>query len=148
MKSVTHGDLDLPHKNKTEKNDEKNDVDALITWLKEKLSTEIKDVRISNRLSDSPACIISDDGDLDINITNMLRERGQLNQDFKRVLEINPNHELILKMQKNIMNKKSKNIDDLAFLLLDQAKLIEGEKVSDLGNFSKRIVQLMHDHIE
>ena len=78
----------------------------------------------------------------------MLRERGQLNQDFKRVLEINPNHELILKMQKNIMNKKSKNIDDLAFLLLDQAKLIEGEKVSDLGNFSKRIVQLMHDHIE
>ena len=148
FKSVTHGDLELPNKNKTEKSDEKNDIDALIVWLKEKLSTEIKDVRISNRLSESPACIISDDGDLDINIANMLRERGQLNQDLKRVLEINPNHQLILKMQKNIKNKKSKNIDDLAFLLLDQAKLIEGEKVSDLGNFSKRIVQLMHDHIE
>ena len=146
FKSVTHGDIGLPSKNKKTQEGNEDDVTELIEWLKEKLIEDVKDVRISSRLSDSPACIISDDGDLDINIANMLRERGQLNQEFQRVLEINPSHELIQKMQKQIQKKTSKkNIDDLAFLLLDQAKLIEGEKLSNLGNFSKRIVNLMND---
>ena len=146
FKSVTHGDIGLPSKNKKTQEGNEDDVTELIEWLKEKLIEDVKDVRISSRLSDSPACIISDDGDLDINIANMLRERGQLNQEFQRVLEINPSHELIQKMQKQIQKKTSKkNIDDMAFLLLDQAKLIEGEKLSNLGNFSKRIVNLMNN---
>jgi len=150
FKSVTHGDLELKDKKTEENENDSDELKGLLEWLKEQLQDEVKDVRVSSRLSDSPACIISDEGDLDINLANMLRERGQLNQEFKRVLEINPEHELILKMQKKLSNKKNKqktNLAHIAYLLLDQAKILEGERISDTSNFSKRIVQLMNDSI-
>ena len=100
FKSVTHGDLELKENKENVDQDNQKDLDVLLQWLKDQLKDEVKDVRVSSRLADSPACIISDEGDIDINLANMLRERGQLNQDFKRVLEINPEHELIIKMQK------------------------------------------------
>ncbi|MBR74301.1 MAG: hypothetical protein CL872_05145 [Dehalococcoidaceae bacterium] len=150
FKSVTHGDLELQGNKEVASKDDQKEIDDLLQWLKDKLKDEVKDVRVSSRLSDSPACIISDEGDIDINLANMLRERGQLNQDFKRVLEINPEHTLIIKMQKKIVankNKQKKELDNIAYLLLDQAKILEGEKISDTSNFSKRIVRLMNDSI-
>tara|TARA_Y100000748_G_scaffold290562_1_gene277315 strand:- start:199 stop:2046 length:1848 start_codon:yes stop_codon:yes gene_type:complete len=150
FKSITHGDLELKENKKTSDENSQKELDGLLQWLKEKLNDEVKDVRISSRLSDSPACIISDEGDIDINLANMLRERGQLTQEFKRVLEINPEHELIVKMQKKLLaktSKQKKELDNIAYLLLDQAKILEGEKISDTSNFSKRIVRLMNESI-
>ena len=95
FKSITHGDLELKENKKTSDENSQKELDGLLQWLKEKLNDEVKDVRISSRLSDSPACIISDEGDIDINLANMLRERGQLTQEFKRVLEINPEHSIV-----------------------------------------------------
>ena len=70
-------------------------IDSVIAMFKLALKDEIKDVRVSDRLTDSAACLVADEGDLDINLERLLKQHGQIDAGFKRILEINPRHALI-----------------------------------------------------
>src|SRR5262249_12477978 len=102
FKSVTRGAADLSKIASEEKNDEDkkpetptSDVGALVALFKLTLQDEVKDVRVSERLTDSPVCLVADENDLDIHLERILRQHKQLDQSAKRILEINADHDLI-----------------------------------------------------
>jgi molecular chaperone HtpG len=159
FKSVTKGDIDLnslgsKEENKEEKDDKKDKtdnkkIDALINVIKEFIKEEVGDVRISTRLTDSPVCLIASDGAVDMNMERVLKIHQKYDPDQgdgqnKRVLEINPNHPLIDKLA-NIADssKDSDELRDASWLLLDQARIIQGEPVPDPTTFARRMAQFM-----
>jgi len=159
IKSATRGGADLSNIGKSEtdkKDDAENDdtkddakdtskVDPLIAAFKVALGDKVKDVRASERLTDSPVCLVADDGDMDMNIERMLKQHNQLKEVTPRVLEINPDHGLIAKLADKA--KATEGIDpvveEAAYLLLDQARIVEGEPVADPLAFSKRMAAVM-----
>ena len=151
FKSVTQGGADLTNikdgAEKTEQNkaEAANDakIDALIAVLKVTLGDQVKDVRSSERLTDSAVCLVVDEGDLDIRLERMLRQHNQLQEGMgsKRILEINPSHPMIKRMA-TFAKKEGQAIDalnDSAFLLFDQARLLEGETIDDVAAFARRL---------
>lgn len=122
-------------------------LDQLLAAFKVTLGERVKDVRPSERLTDSPVCLVADEGDMDINLERLLKQHKQLGgRDLSpRILEINPDHGLIAKLAKLAEDKNAKDpaLDDAAFLLLDQARILEGEPVIDAQAFSKRLSKLM-----
>ena len=109
FKSVTRGMDDL-NKIDGEKKDDKNlkSVEPLINLLKEKLKEKVKDVRVSSRLTDSPVCLVSDEGAMDPQLEKILQQHNQLNQGLSlKVMEINPQHKLIKKLAKMSKDKAS-----------------------------------------
>lgn len=122
-------------------------MDQLIAAFKVALGDKVKDVRPSERLTDSAVCLVADDGDMDINLERLLKQHKQLDgRDLSpRILEINPDHALIGKLATlaEAKNAKDPALDDAAFLLLDQARILEGEPVLDATAFSKRLSKLM-----
>lgn len=154
FKSVTRGDIDLgdvktddADKDKKKKADKKGSaaMDDLIVALKVALGDAVKDVRVSERLTDSPVCLISGDGDMDIHLERMLKQHKQLADGTPRILEINPDHPLIMKLAKAAKGDKGADdaMADAALLLLDQARIVEGETVSDPAAFAKRLSAVM-----
>ncbi|MDE0796942.1 MAG: molecular chaperone HtpG [Alphaproteobacteria bacterium] len=119
-------------------------VDALIAMFKLTLDEEVKDVRVSERLTDSAVCLVSDEGDMDLRIERMLKQHNQLEQAFKRILEINPRHPLVASLAESVgKDGAGPKVEDAAWLLLDQARIIEGEKVPDPAAFSRRLNSVM-----
>ena len=120
-------------------------VEPLIAAFKVALGDKVKDVRASERLTDSPVCLVADDGDMDMNIERLLKQHNQLSESTPRVLEINADHALITKLAKKA--KAAKGIDaaveEAAFLLLDQARIVEGEPIADPLAFSRRMAAVM-----
>ncbi|MDG2204457.1 MAG: molecular chaperone HtpG [Alphaproteobacteria bacterium] len=120
-------------------------VEPLIAAFKVALGDKVKDVRASERLTDSPVCLVADDGDMDMNIERLLKQHNQLSESTPRVLEINADHALITKLAKKA--KAAKGIDaaveEAAFLLLDQAQIVEGEPIADPLAFSRRMAAVM-----
>jgi molecular chaperone HtpG len=162
FKSATRGGADLAKIAKTKDAKEKDkDADAdnaddksatpgldqLIAAFKVALGGKVKDVRPSERLTDSPVCLVADDGDMDINLERLLKQHKQLDGRnlSPRILELNPDHALVTKLAKLAEEKNAKDpsLDDAAFLLLDQARILEGEPVLDAAAFSKRLSKLM-----
>jgi molecular chaperone HtpG len=164
FKSATRGGADLAKIGKTKdtKDDDANKdgggdkdkaetsapgMDQLIAAFKVALGGKVKDVRPSERLTDSAVCLVADDGDLDMNLERLLKQHKQLGgQDLSpRILEINPDHALIGKLAALAKDKDAKDpaLDDAAFMLLDQARILEGEPVLDPQAFSKRLSGLM-----
>ena len=154
--SATSGSVDLSKiknvKGKKE-NDDKNDakkaddasVAKLILALKESLGETVKDVCSSDRLTDSAVCLVAGEGDMDLHLERMLKMQGQMEvPTAARVLEINPAHPLIIKMSE-VVNKPAKKtaLNDMALLLFDQARIIEGEPVSDPAAFSQRLNSIL-----
>lgn len=144
LRSVTRGASDLDAFNPDGK-DDKADADApgmnaLIAALKSHLKDVVKDVRTTRRLTGSPVCLVADDGDMDIHIAKLLRANKQFQQNVPRILEINPQHDLIIALAKRADAAGGlEALHDPAFLLLDQAKLLEGEPVADPAAFIKRM---------
>ncbi len=120
-------------------------VEPLIAAFKVALGDKVKDVRASERLTDSPVCLVADDGDMDMNIERLLKQHNQLSESTPRVLELNADHALITKLAKKA--KAAKGIDaaveEAAFLLLDQARIVEGEPIADPLAFSRRMAAVM-----
>jgi len=158
FKSVTRGGADLSGiaaktdgDDKTEKDDKKTPevpagTDALIAYLKLALKDAVKDVRPSERLTDSPVCLIADEGDMDMHLERLLKQHRQIDMASKRVLEINAGHSLIRSLAERLETKgasggKDANsaLDDAAWLLLDQARILEGEALSDPAAFARRL---------
>lgn len=147
FKSITRGaaDLDEIKADETQSEDikpEEADLTALIAAFKAELGEAVKDVRPSKRLTDSPVCLIADDGDLDVNLERLLKRHGQLQHGAPRVLELNPSHAIVTKLAARA-ERESTNEDDLlkdaAHLLLDQARIVEGEVPIDSSAFAQRM---------
>jgi len=108
--------------------------------LKEALGERVKDVRITNRLTESPACLVSDQFDISGNLERILKQAGQDVPDVKPILEINPEHDLVKRLAK--MRSADKTAD-FADILFDQAVLAEGALPEDPAGFVRKINKLL-----
>ncbi len=119
-------------------------VDALVALLKLTLKDAVKDVRPSERLTESPVCLVADEGDLDIHLERLLKQHRQIETTSKRILEINPRHALIRRLAALVKaDGASGRLEDAAFLLLDQARIVEGDPLPDPAAFSRRLAAMM-----
>ena len=145
--SITQGEIDLDNiksdkKDPKNKDTKKDDVDKkftnLIAHLKASLGQNIKDIRLTSKLTDSPACLVADKGDMDVAMENLMKQRDPNYQGAPRILEINPEHALVEKMNKLLSDKKHNNlVDDAGTLLFEQARMMEGKLPSDPTKFAK-----------
>ena len=145
--SITQGEIDLDNiksdkKDPKNKDTKKDDVDKkftnLIAHLKASLGQNVKDIRLTSKLTDSPACLVADKGDLDVAMENLMKQRDPNYQGAPRILEINPEHALVEKMNKLLSDKKHNNlVDDAGTLLFEQARMMEGKLPSDPTKFAK-----------
>jgi molecular chaperone HtpG len=119
-----------------------DDAKALVEAIKSVLADAVKDVRVSGRLSESPACLTSDAHDLSPRLARMLRDAGQAAPTVKPVLEIDPGHPLLRHMERQI---GTPGFDDLARYLVDQAILAEGGVLDDPAGFVRRTNALILD---
>jgi molecular chaperone HtpG len=116
------------------------EMDRLIALFKAQLGERVKDVRPSARLTDSAVCLIADEQSLDMRLERFLKQHQQLDELSKRVLEINPKHGLIKRMAALAADTGHRDaLGDLVDLLLDQARIVEGEPLPDPGVFSRRM---------
>ncbi len=151
--SATRGDIDLDALAGDKKDDDADkdkddeptgDMGALIAMVKLALGDKVKDVRQSKRLTDSACCLVADEGDLDMRLQKMLQAAGQGPGDTARILEINAQHKLIRAMaDKARQDGSSKDVEEMAFLLLDQARIIEGDPPLDGAAFARRMADTM-----
>jgi molecular chaperone HtpG len=112
----------------------------LLARLKVTLGEEVSDVRPSKRLRESAVCLVAAEQGMDMRLERFLKQHSQLKDLSKRVLEVNPGHELIRGMAELAKDTaKGMEFDELARLLLDQARIVEGEPIPDPGAFSRRM---------
>ena len=140
--SVAKGGLDLgslsDEKEKKGHAETEKQFKDLVERMKKVLEDKAKDVRVTFRLTDSPACLIADENELSGNLLRMLKATGQKAPDMKPILEINPEHPLLSKLKND-----DNNFDDWTNLLFDQALLAEGGQLNDPASFVKRMNQLL-----
>jgi molecular chaperone HtpG len=144
LQSIAKGDLDLGKlESETEKEIQKKieeEAKTLVEKIKQTLGEEVKDVRVTHRLTDSPACLVSDTHDLSGNLARILKSAGQKAPETKPILEINPTHKLV----KRIEAESAEDVfADLAHVLFDQALLAEGGMLEDPASFVKRMNSLI-----
>ena len=154
IKSVTRGldeleKMDSKKKNDNEKKDDKS-IQPLIVLLKEKLKDRVKDIRTSSRLTDSPVCLVADESAMDPQLEKILQQHNQLNQGPSlKIMEINPDHKLIKKLAKMSKSKELVGeIENIAILLYEQAKIVDGDKPSDPIGFSKKLIDTITASIQ
>ena len=142
MTSVAKGGLNLgslsDEKEKKEHEETEKNFKDLLDRMKLALEDKVKDVRVTFRLTDSPACLVSDENELSGNLLRMLKAAGQQAPDTKPILEINPEHPLLLKLKSD-----NQNFDEWTQVLFDQALLAEGGQLNDPAAYVKRINQLL-----
>lgn len=144
LQSIAKGDLDLGKlEDESEKEANKQVEDAakdLIEKIKAALGDQVKEVRVTHRLTDSPACLVAGEHDLSGNLERMLKAAGQKTPESKPTLEINPTHGLVTRLK---TEKDDMKFNDLVHLLFDQALLAEGGQLNDPASFVKRMNSLL-----
>ena len=141
LQSVARGDLDLGALNDEEKKAQEKvseELKPLVEKMKEALKDKAKDVRLTFRLTDSPSCLVADDGEMSGYLQRMLKAAGQQAPSFHPILEVNPEHALV-----KGLHADSANFDDWCHLLFDQALLAEGGALDDPASFVKRTNALL-----
>jgi molecular chaperone HtpG len=142
--SVTRGDLDLGSLvTDAERSESKQQADAyreLVARIRATLGERVKDVRVTSRLTSSPACLVADVHDPGSNLQRILRSVGQDVPRFKPILEVNPEHPMVQRLK-----YEQKRFAEWTELLLDQALLAEGGQLDDPAGFVKRLNELMLD---
>src|SRR6185437_9996980 len=119
-------------------------VDSLVALFKLSLGDAVKEVRVSKRLTDSAVCLVADEGDLDMHLERLLKQHRQLTETAKRILEINAGHPLIARLAAQTGKEGAAEwLGDFAWLLLDQARIVEGEPLPDPGAFARRMTSLL-----
>jgi molecular chaperone HtpG len=145
LASVAKGDLDLTavkseDADKSESEAPKaEEAKALIERMQEALKDDVKEVRVSNRLVDSPACLVADEHDMSGHLARMLKSMGQKAPETKPILEINTGHALV----KRLDGEADERFGELAKLILDQAVLLDGGQLNDPAGFVKRMNGLL-----
>ena len=155
--SITKGAIDLSKydrkvkgKKKESEDDEekaKTDFTKLLGRIKDDLGESVSDVRLSNKLVDSPSCLVADDVGMDVQMERIMKMHDKDFAGMPRILELNENHELLLKLNK-LEKKDNDLIKDAAYMLLDQAKIMEGQMPADLAGFTKRLTHFMTVSLE
>jgi molecular chaperone HtpG len=121
-----------------------SELDKLIALIKLALGDAVKDVRSSARLTDSAVCLVADAGDLDMHLERLLRGHQRELPQQKRILELNPSHRLIRALAKLVSQEgATQTLEDAAHLLLDQARIIEGESLVDANAFARRLSDVL-----
>lgn len=149
FKSVTRGGADLGKIETSadtkpaseEETPPASETASLIAFFKSTLGDTVKDVRPSDRLTESPVCLVADEGDLDIHLERLLKQHNQLGDiATKRVLEINPTHPLVRTLGRVVKAGSAPGrAADVAWLMLDQARILEGQPLTDAQAFSGRL---------
>jgi molecular chaperone HtpG len=142
LRNVAKGDLDLEKLGITKSDDAKDDAQAqgAVAKLKEILGDRVKDVRISARLKESPVCIVLDEHDMGLAMQRLLKQAGHAVPPSKPVLEINPSHPLIERLQTETDGARA---NELGLMLLDQAQLLEGVALDDPAAYVRRVNALL-----
>jgi len=141
LASVARGDLDLGELNDEEKQAQEKvseELKPLVERMKDALKDKAKDVRLTFRLTDSPSCLVADEGDMSGYLQRMLKAAGQQGPASQPILEVNPEHPLV-----KALHTDNANFDDWAHLLFDQAMLAEGGALEDPASFVKRTNALL-----
>ena len=142
LTSVAKGNLDLGAlEDETEKKQHEQtqtDYVELVGKMKAALESKAKDVRVTFRLTDSPACLVADENELSGNLARMLKAAGQAAPDSKPILEINPDHPLIQRLK-----YETAKFDDWAQILFDQALLAEGGSLNNPSAYVKRLNEML-----
>jgi molecular chaperone HtpG len=140
--SVAKGGLDLgkleDEAEKKEQESAAGEFKDLTEKIAKSLGERVKEVRVTHRLTDSPACLVADEHDVSGNLARILKAAGQKAPASKPILEINPHHPVVLRLK-----YEEKRFDDWAAVLFDQALLAEGGQLDDPATFVKRMNQLM-----
>ena len=138
LMSVARGGLDLgklaDEAEKKQAEQVADEFKPLAERIKSSLGERVKDVRISNRLTDSPCCLVSDEGEISGHLERLLKQAGQAAPDRKPILEINPTHPLVSRIRLD-----DPAFDDWSALLFDQAMLAEGGQLADAPGFVRRM---------
>ncbi len=144
LQSVAKGDLDLGKlEDEAEKEEQKKAEDALkplVDRIKNTLGDKVKEVRVTHRLTDSPACLVTGEGDMSANLERLLKAAGQDAPNTRPTFEINPQHGLVNRLQNETDDAR---FADLAALLFDQALLAEGGQLEDPASFVRRLNGLL-----
>jgi len=138
LKSVSKGDLDLTDDEKETQAAQQEAMSDITAKLQETLGEQVKKVRLTHRLTESPACLVADESDPGANLERIMKAMGQDAPSSKPILEINPDHELVKKL-----NANSENFSDWAQVLFDQAALSEGAQISNPADYVKRVNRLL-----
>ncbi len=140
--SVAKGDLDLgkleDEAEKKHKEETESEYKDLVGKMKTALEAKAKDVRITFRLTDSPACLVAGEHELSGNLLRMLKAAGQKAPDAKPILEINPHHPLVQRLK-----YEEAKFDDWSSILFDQALLAEGGQLADPASFVKKLNEML-----
>ncbi len=141
FKSVLKGDIKLDDDAAREAGAK---FDSLVSFIKETLKDDVQDVRLSGRLTDSPCCLVGDEGDIDLRMERMLKAMGQEVPARKKILEINPAHPLFDRLKQAFeQNPGSPLPGTYAQMLLDQALVLSGSLPKDPARFSRQMTELM-----
>ena len=142
LASVAKGGLDLgkleDEAEKAAVEKETGELKDLLDKMKTSLGDKVKEVRVTHRLTDSPACLVADEHEMGMNLARLMKAAGQNMPISKPILEINPAHPVVLRLK-----YEDKQFEDWAAVLFDQALLAEGGTLDDPASFVKRINQLM-----
>ena len=145
LQSVTKGDLDLGGLAESEE-DEKRKEEAeaslkpLVERIRKALGDKTREVRLTHRLVDSPACLVTEEGGISANLERVLRAAGQAVPNVPLVLEINPEHPIVTRLKDETDDARFR---DWSNILFDQAMLAEGGHLDDPAAFVKRLNELM-----
>lgn len=144
LQSVAKGALDLSKLDSEEDKEEQKKAEEqsknLITHIKEALNEKVEDVRVSHRLTSSPSCIVLNDHDMALYMQHLLKQAGHEMPSTKPVLEVNPSHPLLARMEAETDDER---FSEWASVLLDQAILAEGGQLEDPAGFVHRLNKLM-----
>jgi molecular chaperone HtpG len=142
LQSVAKGELDLGKDEDSEKELEVKTKasEKLVKRMKKSLNEKVEEVRVSNRLTDSPACIVLNEQDMAMHMQRIMKEAGHAMPASKPILEINPDHPIVKKMD---AEKSKKKFDDWSDILFDQALLAEGGQLEDPASFVAKLNKML-----
>ncbi len=139
LQSVTKGELNLgkldEEKDKDSRKESDKESGELIEKIKKALESKVKDVRVTNRLTQSPACLVADEHDMGLNLERILKASGQAVPQSKPILEVNTEHPVVIKLAE----AEGEQFDDWSHILFDQALLSEGGQLDDPAGFVHRL---------
>ena len=151
FKSITKGNADLSKFDSKEDADKKKkkpankkEIETLISEMKSHLGEKVKDIKSSQMLTDSPVCLTADEAEMDIHLERLMRQHKRLDKESKKILEINASHDLIKSLAKIVSKSNDKSVvNDVSHLLLDQARIVEGELPLDTKGFTEKLSSII-----
>jgi molecular chaperone HtpG len=143
LQSVTKGDIEFSgsEEEKAEEQKLEKDFDSVLKQIKDSLGeSKVKEIRLTHRLTDSPACLVSEENEMSAHLQRMLKAAGQNYMDSKPILEVNPKHPFIIRLK---TEQDDENFARWAHVIFDSALLAEGGQLEDPGTYVKRLNQLL-----